>query len=263
MQEETYPFVMRQLPYEVYALAPCISAETLLCHHDRIYKKYVDQLNQALADYPSLQKKSLRELLTEPENLPEQLKESVRCNGGGVFSHELYFDSMLPLVHEQDPRGVFLEAVIQDFGSARDMKERIKKEALNCLGGGFVWLTLGMDGRMRILTTKDLEYPDLKKEIPLLNVDVWEHAYYQQYQDRLEEHLNAWTRLVNWRKVARRYEEGMKEVEEKALLYSGGNLIIHFQQEPFAEEGAGENLQGELTEEECPEGLDGEFVFVP
>lgn len=252
MQEETYPFVMRQLPYDYYALAPCLSAETLLYHHDKIYKKYVDQLNQALSDYPMLQKKSMRELLEEPENLPELLKIPIKLNGGGAFAHELYFDSMLPLVYEQDPRGTFLEAAIRDFGTARDMKEQIKKTALSCVGAGFVWLVLGMDGKMRIEATANQDYPNLKNGIPLLNLDVWEHAYYLQYQDRVEEHLNAWMRLINWRKVARRYEEGMEEVEKKALMYGGGNLIIRFQKEPE------EIITNEYTEER-----DGEFIFVP
>ena len=239
MEEETYPFVMRQLPYDYYALAPCISAETLLYHHDRIYKKYVDRLNQALADYPNLQKKSLKELLQEPENLPELLKKPIKEFGGGAYCHELYFDSMLPLVYEQDPRGAFLEAVIRDFGTARDMKERIKKAALKHVGSGFVWLLLGMDGRMKLEVTANRDYPNLKASIPLLNLDIWEHAYYLQFQDRLEEHLNAWIRLINWRKVARRYEEGMDEVEKKALLYGGGNVIIHFRQDDLYETGAG------------------------
>lgn len=236
MQEETYPFVMRQLPYEVYALSPCISAECILYHHDRIYKKYVDLLNQDLADYSNLQKKSMVELLSEIENLPAALQESVRLHGGAAYAHELYFDSMLPLVYEQDPKGTLQEAIIHDFGSVRDLRDCIKNAAQMISGVGYVWLTLGMDGMMRITVTPDNEYPPLKKEIPLLVLDVWEHAYYLQYQNRLEEHLNAWSRVVNWRKVARRYEEGMAEVEKKNLLYSGGSVILRLPPE---------NLQGD------------------
>ena len=246
MQEETYPFVMRQLPYEVYSLAPCISAESVLFHHDRIYKKYVDSLNQDLADYSNLQKKSMAELLSEIENLPFALQESVRIHGGGAFAHELYFDSMLPLACEQDPKGVLQEAIIRDFGSVRDLRDGMKGAAQQILGVGYVWLTLGMDGRMQITVTPDNEYPPLKSEIPLLVLDVWEHAYYLQYQNRLEEHLNAWARLVNWRKVARRYEEGMEEVEKKALLYSGGSVILRLPAQEIQE-----------AEE------DEEFVFTP
>lgn len=263
MQEEIYPFVMRQLPYEVYALSPCVSAESLMIHHDRIYKNYVDGLNRALSDYPLLQKKSLTELLSESENLPAALQESVRIYGGGAYAHALYFDSMLPLVHEQDPKGILQEAIIRDFGSVRDLREKMKKAAEGILGVGYVWLVLGMDGVMRLTTTVNQEYPNLKKNIPLLVQDMWEHAYYLQYQDRVEEHLNAWARLVNWRKVARRYEEGMEEVEKKTLLYSGGNVIIRLPAEkPSA------NIPEEPAQEDWAETMeematDTEFHYVP
>ena len=252
MQAETYPFVMRQLPYEVHELSPCISAESVLYHHDRIYKKYVDLLNQDLADYSYLQKKSMIELLSEIENLPGNLQESVRIHGGGAFAHELYFDSMLPLANEQDPKGVLQEAIIRDFGSIRDLRDCMKNAALQIIGVGYVWLTLGMDGIMQVSVTMDNEYPPLKTEIPLLVLDVWEHAYYLQYQNRLEEHLNAWARVVNWRKVSRRYEEALAEVENKALLYSGGSVILQL--------GPGE-LQDDMQVNwnEAPDGVSGNW----
>ena len=284
MQAETYPFVMRQLPYEVYALSPCISAESVLYHHDRIYKKYVDLLNQDLADYSYLQKKSMKELLSGIENLPGNLQESVRIHGGGAFAHELYFDSMLPLAYEQDPKGTLQEAVIRDFGSIRDLRDCMKHAALQILGVGYVWLTLGMDGIMRVNVTEDNGSPPLKTEIPLLVLDVWEHAYYLQYQNRLEEHLNAWARVVNWRKVTRRYEEALAEVEKKALLQSGGSMILHLcpgeLQEPdpmnWGEEpghmnmewnekqdGMNEDWGEEIGNQATEEDFSSEFAYIP
>lgn len=225
MKAETYPFVMRPLPYEYCALAPCISAEALLYHHDRIYKNYVDKLNQALSDYPMQQSLSLKDLLAVPENLPACLRTAVINNGGGAYSHELYFDSMQPFGCEQDPKGALLEALVRDFGSLRDFRDRIKKAGEEHFSAGFAWLLLGQDGRLSILTTADQGTPDLKRNIPLLNVDVWEHAYYLQYQNRREDYLSAWLRLVNWRKVARRYEEGMMEVENRLLLCGMGEML--------------------------------------
>ena len=219
MREETYPFVTRALPYECYGLAPCISAESVTYHHDRLYKAYVDRLNQALADYPRLQKLSLWELLERPENLPEGLRTAVVRNGGGVFCHELYFDSLQPLGREQDPKGALLEALVHDFGSLQDFRERIKAAAMEVFASGYAWLTLERGGALRIVTTMNQDVPDLKCMIPLLAVDVWEHAYYLQYQNRRSDYLNAWLRLINWRKVACRYEEGMEEVYNDRMLH--------------------------------------------
>lgn len=218
MKEETYPFVMRPLPYECYALAPCISAETLFYHHDKLYKNYVDQLNLALADYPLLQNLSLWELLGWPENLPESLQTAVKRNGGGTFSHELYFDSMQPLGREQDPKGALLEAIIRDFGSLREFREQMTEAAMGQFASGYAWLILGEDGRLGIRNTANQDVPDFKREIPLLNVDVWEHSYYLQYQNRRKDYLNAWHRLINWRKVSRRYEEALEQVKAKKML---------------------------------------------
>lgn len=224
MKEETYPFVMRALPYEPYELAPCISAETIAYHHDRIYKACVDQLNGALSDYPVLQGLSLRELLMRPENLPEGLRTAVVRSGGGVFSHELYFDSMQPLGLEQDPKGTLLEAIIRDFGSLRAMREMITEVAMEQFASGYAWVVLGQDGVLRVTATANQEIPDLQKVIPVFNVDVWEHAYYLQYQNRRNDYLNAWHRVINWRKVARRYEEGLEEVQTGRMFRGEASL---------------------------------------
>ena len=261
MNDETYPFVMRSLPYEYYALAPCISAESLTYHHDKIYKDYVDQLNLALANYPLLQRLSLRELLTYPENLPEGLQAEVKKNGGGAFTHELFFDSMQPLGREQDPKGALLEAIIRDFGSLRDFRERISEAAAGQFASGYAWLVLNWDGRLTVTTTPNQEIPDLKKEIPLLNVDVWEHSYYLQYQNRRRDYLNAWHRLINWRKVALRHEDALRYVENERLLHGEG---LWLPEEGSTEAWSDEEIIPEAWSDEkiIPEGQF-EFTFVP
>lgn len=129
MKAETYPFVVRPLPYEYDALIPVLDEETLTFHHDKHYKTYVDNLNAALADYPELQKKSLTELLTDINRLPAAVKTAVRNNGGGVYNHELYFDSMKSPVG-QEPAGALAEAIDRDFGSYRQWKEQMKQAAV-------------------------------------------------------------------------------------------------------------------------------------
>ena len=266
MKEETYPFVTRALPYEIYELAPCISAETIRYHHDRLYKANVDRLNQALSDYPRLQQLSLWELLKYSENLPENLRTVVLRNGGGMLSHELYFDSMQPLWREQDPKGALLEAIVQDFGSLQDFREQFKAVAARLFASGFAWLALGSDGRLRVLATENHEVPDLKHLIPILTADVWEHAYYLQYHNRRSDYLNAWLKLINWRKVAVRYEAALEKVTANRMLCGAW-----LEEELSVQVTDGSLMDGqwpkECQEEEAgtPQPLDyqSEFVMVP
>lgn len=206
MREETYPFVVRPLPYEYDALTPVIDQETLMFHHDRHYKTYVDNLNNTLADYPELQKMSLRELLTGLEELPAAARASIRNNGGGVYNHELYFDAMKGPVG-QEPSGDLAQALERDFGSFRQWKEQMKQAAVSQFGSGWAWLVKDGQGKLSILQTANQEVPDLTAYTPLFLVDVWEHAYYLQYQNRRADYVEGWFGLINWRKAQRRYED--------------------------------------------------------
>ncbi len=209
MKAEVYPFVARPLPYEYDALVPVLDAETLTFHHDKHYKTYVDNLNSALSDYPELQKKSLTELLTDISTLPGAVQTAVRNNGGGVYNHELYFDSMREPAG-QEPDGALAEAIERDFGSYRQWKEKIKQAAVGVFGSGWAWLVSDKSGVLSIVQTPNQNVPDLKDYIPLFLVDVWEHAYYLQYQNRRADYVEGWFGLINWRKAGKRYEEGLQ-----------------------------------------------------
>lgn len=206
MREETYPFILRPLPYESDALTPILDGETLCFHHDKHYKTYVDNLNSVLSDYPELQKMSLRELLTSIDSLPKAIQTPVRNNGGGVYNHELYFDSMREPVG-QEPEGDLAEAIDRDFGSYRQWKEQMKQAAVSQFGSGWAWLVSDRDGKLSIVQTPNQVVPDLDDFTPIFLVDVWEHAYYLQYQNRRADYVEGWFKLINWRKAARRYEE--------------------------------------------------------
>ena len=206
MKAETYPFVVRPLPYEYDALIPVLDEETLTFHHDTHYKTYVDNLNAALADYPELQKKSLTELLTDINRLPAAVKTAVRNNGGGVYNHELYFDSMKSPVG-QEPSGALAEAIDRDFGSYRQWKEQMKQAAVGRFGSGWAWLVSDKNGVLSIVQTANQDVPDLEEYVPVLLVDVWEHAYYLQYQNRRADYVESWFGLINWRKAGKRYED--------------------------------------------------------
>lgn len=208
MREETYPFVVKPLPYEYDALVPVLDQETLQFHHDKHYKTYVDNLNAALSDYPELQKMGLSDLLRRIDQLPAAIQTPVRNNGGGVYNHELYFDSMKSPVG-QEPSGLLLEAIERDFGSMQQWKEQMKQAAVSKFGSGWAWLVTDNGGKLSILQTANQEVPDLNKLTPLFLVDVWEHAYYLQYQNRRADYVDGWFGLVNWRKAQKRYEEAI------------------------------------------------------
>lgn len=208
MKAETYPFIVRPLPYEYDALVPVLDEETLHFHHDKHYKTYVDNLNSALSDYPELQKKSLQELLGGIDKLPAQLQAPVRNNGGGVYNHELYFDSMKSPAGQM-PEGALAEAIERDFGSYRQWKDQMKQAAVGKFGSGWAWLVTDRKGQLSILQTANQDVPDLNEYTPLLLVDVWEHAYYLQYQNRRADYVESWFDLINWRKAGQRYEEAL------------------------------------------------------
>lgn len=206
LNAETYPFIMRPLPYEYDALMPVIDEETMHFHHDKHYKTYVDNLNSALADYPELQNKSLTELLTHTEKLPTQIRTAVRNNGGGVYNHELYFESMKGPAG-QEPEGMLAEAIDRDFGSFRQWKEQMSRAAVSNFGSGWAWLVADKEGRLSILQTANQDVPSLQDFTPILLIDNWEHAYYLQYQNRRADYVDSWFGLINWRRAAMRYEE--------------------------------------------------------
>ncbi|MCM1187395.1 MAG: superoxide dismutase [Lachnoclostridium sp.] len=206
MKEESYPFVVRPLPYEYDALTPVLNEETLRFHHDKHYKTYVDNLNSVLSDYPELQKKSLKELLLHPDEIPMPVRTAIRNNGGGVYNHELYFNSMRSPAGQM-PEGELAEAIQRDFGSYRQWQEQMKQAAVSKFGSGWAWFLTDKDGNLSIVQTANQDIPDIGIYTPLFLVDVWEHAYYLQYQNRRADYVEGWFDLINWRKAEKRYEE--------------------------------------------------------
>jgi Fe-Mn family superoxide dismutase len=204
MRDEVYPFVVQPLAYEMDALMPVLGDDTLRFHHDKHYQTYVDNLNGILADYPELQKLSLKELLTRIKEFPAATQTGIRNNGGGVFNHQLYFDSLKPPVGQM-PEGALASALERDFGSFNAWKEEMKQAAVSQFGSGWAWLVADDEGFLEVVKTANQDVPDFTVFTPLLLVDVWEHAYYLQYQNRRADYVEAWFRLINWKKVGKRY----------------------------------------------------------
>ncbi len=183
--------------------------KTLHFHHDKHYKTYVDNLNSTLADYPELQKMSLKELLMKLDTLPAAAQTPIRNNGGGVFNHELYFGTMRQPMGQM-PEGVLADAIDRDFGSYNQWKEQMKQAAASQFGSGWAWLVTDKDGKLSIVQTANQNVPDLSEVPPILLVDVWEHAYYLQYQNLRAAYVEGWFNLIHWKKVQRLYEEAMR-----------------------------------------------------
>ena len=209
MQAETYPFVVQPLPYDYDALTPILDERTLHFHHDKHYKTYVDNLNAALADYPELQKMNLKELLINLDRLAAAVQTAIRNNGGGVFNHELYFGTMRQPMGQM-PEGALADAIDRDFGSYNQWKEQMKQAATSQFGSGWAWLVTDKDGRLSVLQTPNQNVPDMTQVTPILLVDVWEHAYYLQYQNLRAAYVDGWFNLIHWKKVERLYEEAIR-----------------------------------------------------
>lgn len=184
-----YPFTAEELPYELNALAPNISEYTMYFHHDKHYMGYVDKLNKLLENRPLMQNVPL-ETLTKMED------EAIRTNAGGVYNHELYFSSLTP--NQGKPAGRLAGQIEKDFGSIGILEEQLADAGMNIVGSGWVWLAENQNGNLEILTTANQDAIDFDKYRPLLNIDVWEHAYYLDRQNRRDKYLNAVMQKTNW-----------------------------------------------------------------
>lgn len=200
-----WPFPLAPLPYAYNALEPSIDRRTLHFHHDKHLKTYLDNLNKALEPYPQYHDWSLTRLLLETHQLPEDIITPVRRNAGGVYNHQLYFSAMT--CGDSQPCPDILAAMARDFGTYYNWKRQMKQTAMEVFGSGWAWLVLDQGGKLKILPTANQDTP--LPAFPLLVVDVWEHAYYLQYQNRREEYLECWFKLINWQLVCRRYLRGL------------------------------------------------------
>jgi len=202
-----YPFELQPLPYLYDALEPKIDMETMFFHHAKHLHTYIDNLNQALAPYPEYQDWSLERLLLNLQELPEALREPVRRNAGGVYNHEMYFESLTP--QSMEPEGKLLEVILLDFKTVSVFKEIFTEMALELFGSGYLWLVSDNRGKLAILPLPNQDVPLTSELYPLLNLDLWEHAYYLKHQNRRANYIESWFCLVNWKEVNRRYQQAL------------------------------------------------------
>lgn len=194
------------LPYAFDALEPYIDAKTMEVHYTKHHQKYIDELNAALKNYPELQNKSLHELLKDLNKVPEEIRTSVRNNGGGTENHDMFWPLMTPN-EGKDLKGEIRNEIIKVFGSFDAFKEQFTKAAKGVFGSGWAWLCLDKNGKLLITSTHNQDNPISQNLAPILGLDVWEHAYYLKYQNRRPDYIEAWWHVVNWPQVEENYQK--------------------------------------------------------
>jgi Fe-Mn family superoxide dismutase len=190
-----------ELPYEYSALEPHIDTRTLAIHHDKHHQAYVSKLNQALEGHEELQDASTIQLLADLDALPQEIRTSVRNNGGGHYCHSLFWRCMGPRGGGQ-PGGGLGEAIEANFGTFASFQARFAKVAAGVFGSGWTWLCLNDEGGLAITGTPGHDVPLAQGLAPLLVLDVWEHAYYLKYENRRTDYIAAWWNVVDWEHVA-------------------------------------------------------------
>ncbi len=219
-------FTLPALPYALDALEPHIDARTMEIHHGRHHKAYVDNLGKALADYVDLQNKPVEELLKRLESIPEKIRTAVRNNGGGHYNHSLFWQ-MMKKNGGTEPTGELAKVIAKSFGSFTNFKTKFTEAGLKVFGSGWVWLVAAGPDAAWIETSPNQDSPimpaslsaeaqafmkdlnitgaGVSTKLPLLGLDVWEHAYYLKYQNKRADYITAWWNVVNWDFVAARY----------------------------------------------------------
>jgi Fe-Mn family superoxide dismutase len=188
------------LPYDNNALEPYIDTATMGIHHGKHHAAYVNNLNAALEAHPELQEKTALELLLDLEALPEGIRGAVRNNGGGHVNHSLFWTVMSPKAGGE-PSGSLAEAINESFGSFDDFKAAFAKAGATRFGSGWAWLCVGPDGKLVVTSTPNQDNPVSEGLLPILGLDVWEHAYYLNYQNRRPDYITEWWNVVNWDRV--------------------------------------------------------------
>jgi len=183
------------LSYSYNALEPYIDEKTMEIHHQKHHQAYIDKLNSVLEKYPNLNERNLEDLLKNLNNLemPDQDKMILRNNGGGHLNHSLFWEIMGP---EKNINESLIEEIQKEFGSIDEFKKIFSQAAINHFGSGWAWLVKDENGKLMVYSLPNQDSPLLKNHIPIIGLDVWEHAYYLKYQNRRAEYVENWWNIL-------------------------------------------------------------------
>ena len=186
-----------ELGYAYDALEPHIDKQTMMVHHDKHHKAYTDKFNAALEKYPELMKKKPEDLLKELSKVPEDIRTAVRNHGGGYVNHKFFWTI---LAKGKKCSGAIAKAINKDFGSFDAFKQKFSDAAAAQFGSGWAWLVISK-GKLEVIQTSNQDSPLSVGKIPLLTIDIWEHAYYLKYQNKRPEYIENFFNVINWDKV--------------------------------------------------------------
>ncbi|WP_261129483.1 superoxide dismutase [Bacillus sp. Marseille-Q3570] len=193
------------LPYEFNALEPHIDEETMKIHHGKHHNTYVTKLNAALEEHADLQDKGINALVSNLDAVPENIRTAVRNNGGGHANHTMFWQMLSPNGGGA-PKGEVADAINSKFGSFEKFQEEFAAAAAGRFGSGWAWLVVN-NGELEVTSTPNQDTPLMDGKTPVLGLDVWEHAYYLNYQNRRPDYISAFWNVVNWDEVEKRYQE--------------------------------------------------------
>ena len=197
------------LEYGYDSLEPYIDRETMIIHHDKHHKAYVDNLNKALVEHEELQNRKVEWLLQNLDSISTQIRTAVKNHGGGHFNHSFFWTVLKKGVAL---KGEILKAILRDFGGYEGFTQSFKQAAITQFGSGWAWLVLNpTTKKLEIMQTHDQESPITYGKIPLLVVDVWEHAYYLKYQNRRPEYVDAFMNVIDWNRVEENYVKAVSQ----------------------------------------------------
>ena len=203
-------YELPKLPYAYDALEPHIDARTMEIHHTKHHQAYITNLNNAIKGKADLEKKSVEELIRDLNSVPEDIRTAVRNNGGGHANHSFFWKIMGPNAGGE-PKGKLADDIKSTFGGFDQFKEKFADAGVKRFGSGWAWLVKSNSGNLEIVSTANQDSPLMGKAVsgtegtPILGVDVWEHAYYLNYQNRRPDYIKAWWNVVNWDAVAKNY----------------------------------------------------------
>ena len=201
-------FTLPALPYPNDALAPHIDAKTMEIHHTKHHQAYINNVNKALESHPALAAKTVEALISDLASVPEEIRTVVRNNGGGHYNHSLFWTVLGPNAGGE-PKGPLADAINATFGSFAAFKEKFAAAAAGRFGSGWAWLSVDK-GKLQVESSPNQDSPLMEGRTPVLGLDVWEHAYYLNYQNRRPDYIAAFWNVVNWNEVSRRYSEAVK-----------------------------------------------------
>ena len=199
-------YTLPKLNYSYKSLEPHIDAKTMEIHHSKHHQGYVDKLNAAFVSHPDLQKIKVEKLLQDLDQLPKKIQAAVQNNGGGHANHSLFWQVISPQGGGEPPAKL-LTLLTNKFGSLKKFKTELSNLAATQFGSGWGWLVVNSKGGLEIMSTSNQDSPLSQGLIPIMNIDVWEHAYYLKYQNRRADYLEAFWKVVDWAVVEKKYLE--------------------------------------------------------